>query len=195
MAKLVVICASVVLALAQTSMALAQQGDAKAGEAKAQTCFACHGPAGQSTMANVPSLARQSAQFLQLQMILFREGLRDSAQMAPFMKPLKDGDIADLAAYFASRELAKPAGPRDDALFAQGQAISKRANCASCHGAGYVGQAQLPRLAAQREDYLFSTMKEYREDKRSGTDTNMNGIVRGMSDGDLKALAHYLANQ
>ena len=49
------------------------------------------------------------------------------------------------------------------------------------------------RLAAQREDYLLHSMKQYRDNQRTGTDTTMQGVLYGLSDGDLSALAHYLA--
>jgi cytochrome c553 len=197
MRSLITAVRGVVLAttLITPAAALAQQGNAAAGEAKAATCVACHGAGGISTMPGVPSLAGQPPQFLQLQMILFREGLRESDQMAPFMKPLKDADLNDLAAYFAKAAPPTAAGGRDEKLATQGAQLSAKGNCASCHAAGYVGQAQIPRLTSQREDYLFATMQAYRDNKRTGTDTSMNGVVAGMADADLKALAHYFATR
>jgi cytochrome c553 len=38
-------------------------------------------------------------------------------------------------------------------------------------------------------------MKAYRDNKRTGADTNMNGILYKVPDGDIDALAHYLAHQ
>ena len=67
--------------------------------------------------------------------------------------------------------------------------------CGSCHRADYSGQNQVPRLAGQREDYLADALKAYRDNKRVGTDTNMNGIVGHMGAEDMRALAHYLAQQ
>jgi cytochrome c553 len=36
-------------------------------------------------------------------------------------------------------------------------------------------------------------MKGYRDNTRTGADTTMSGILHGVSDADLAALAHYLA--
>jgi cytochrome c553 len=67
--------------------------------------------------------------------------------------------------------------------------------CGSCHLGDYSGQRQVPRLAGQREDYLVASMKAYRDNKRVGTDTSMNGILYQVPDSDIQALAHYLAHQ
>jgi cytochrome c553 len=38
-------------------------------------------------------------------------------------------------------------------------------------------------------------MTAYRDNKRSGSDTSMNAALYRVPDGDLRALAHYLAHQ
>jgi cytochrome c553 len=43
-------------------------------------------------------------------------------------------------------------------------------------------------------DYLIYSMKEFRDNKRSGADTLMSNAVAGLSDDDLTALAHYTAS-
>jgi cytochrome c553 len=53
----------------------------------------------------------------------------------------------------------------------------------------------MPRLAGQRVDYLILSLTAYREGVRSGIDTSMNGVMSGVSDGDIHALAHFLAGQ
>ena len=67
-------------------------------------------------------------------------------------------------------------------------------NCGVCHLPDYRGREQIPRLAGQREDYLLRTLREYRDNKRAGTDTSMNAVVYAVPDADLAALAHYLAH-
>lgn len=59
----------------------------------------------------------------------------------------------------------------------------------------YRGQQQVPRITNQREDYLAATLKAYRDNKRSGVDTSMNAVMYKVSDADVRALAHYLAQQ
>jgi cytochrome c553 len=59
----------------------------------------------------------------------------------------------------------------------------------------YGGRAQIPRVAAQREEYVLRAMTEYRDGRRVGADPQMNGAVYGLSDADLAALAHYVAQR
>jgi cytochrome c553 len=51
----------------------------------------------------------------------------------------------------------------------------------------------VPRLAAQRSDYLAAEMRAYRDGKRKGGDTIMAATLYGVSDADIDALAHYLS--
>jgi cytochrome c553 len=163
-------------------------------EDKASLCSACHGGDGNSTTSGVPSIAAQPPNFLETQLILFREGVRDSPQMAGVVKGLSDADIAALARHFASLA-AKPTtvGGDDPALLRQGRQAVQKGRCGVCHLADFRGQAQIPRLAGQREEYLAGELHAYRDNRRVGSDTSMNEAMYGVSDADIKALAHFLS--
>jgi cytochrome c553 len=188
--------AAAVLAAAFASPAAAA-GDAARGRALAEErgCGACHGENGRSATPDNPSLAGQPPDFVGLQMILFREGIRQVPPMNEFARGLSDQQVEDLAAYYASLPPGPPEdrGPRDTALAARGAELSRRLNCGVCHLPDYRGRAQIPRLAGQREDFLLHTMQEYRDGRRVGSDTSMNAVVYGLPDADLAALAHHLA--
>lgn len=79
-------------------------GDAAAGKGKSASCVACHGAEGVSLNPLWPNLAGQKEQYLAKQLKDFRDGRRNDPMMTPMAKPLSDGDIADLAAYYASLE-------------------------------------------------------------------------------------------
>lgn len=145
----------------------------------------------------MPSLAGMPAEFITLQMILFREGLRDAPPMPQFAQGLSDAEIERIAAFYASLPPgpAPDRGPRDAALMERGEALAGRMHCGVCHLPDYRGRAQMPRLAGQREDFLAQTLKEYRDNRRVGTDTQMNGLMYGVSDADIAALAHFLAQR
>ena len=188
--------AAVLVAAASAPPATA--GDAAHGQALAEErgCGGCHGADGRSATPNIPSLAGQPADFITLQMILFRERLRDAPPMPDMAQGLTEDQLEDLAAFFAGLPPgpAEDRGARDDALAARGQALSRRMNCGVCHLPDYRGREQIPRLVGQREDYLLHTLREYRDNKRAGTDTSMNAVVYAVPDADLAALAHYLAH-
>lgn len=69
-------------------------------------CQECHGPTGHRTKPEYPLLAGQPADYLELQLALFRENRRGGSDHAHLMQPiasrLTDRQAADVAQYFAS---------------------------------------------------------------------------------------------
>jgi cytochrome c553 len=161
---------------------------------RVQLCAACHGPDGNSTNPHIPSIAGQPKIFIEQQLILLREGVRTSDQMAPIVKGLKDAEIVKLAEHFSRLPATSmEAGPVQKSLAQRGAARAKELRCGSCHLADFSGQNQIPRLAGQREAYLEAEMRAYRDGKRAGGDTIMAAALYGVSDADIKALAHFLS--
>jgi cytochrome c553 len=160
---------------------------------KLQVCGACHGPDGNSKIAGTPSLAGQPKTFLENQLVMIREGMRDLPAMKGQLDGVNDATIIAIAKFYADSPAVSQAGVRNPALFEKGQVISKEALCGTCHLPNYVGRDQMPRIAAQREDYLLYSMRQFRSNQAIGRDTIMAASLYGMSDDDLKAIAHYLS--
>jgi cytochrome c553 len=159
-----------------------------------ESCAACHGPGGNSVTPGIPSIAGQPRLFLENQLVMIREELRPSPQMLPLVKGMKDAEISRLADHFArlpakSTDTGKP----DPKLAQRGMERAKALRCGVCHVADFKGQKQIPRLAAQREDYLVAQMRAYRDNKRKGGDTIMAAALYGVADADIDALAHFLS--
>lgn len=173
--------------------AQAQQAGAAAAPARAVACAACHGPGGRSALANIPSLAGQPAVFTETQLIMIREGLRPVPQMQGLLDGVSDAEVTALAKYYSEQKPAAPEGERRPAQIERGQALATQLHCGSCHMAAFQGREQMPRLAGQREDYLAYSMKQFRDNKTSGRDTIMAATLHGVSDSDIAALAHFLA--
>ena len=93
-----------ILALGLLAGGAHADGDAQAGAAKAQVCAGCHGPDGISVNPLWPNLAGQHVEYLDKQMKAFRDGQRVEATMQPFVATLSDADVADIAAFYASRK-------------------------------------------------------------------------------------------
>ena len=185
------------LAAAVAFPSAAQDAAQGAALAEARGCGSCHGAKGIAEQPPMPSLAGQPAEFVTLQMILFRERLRDAPPMPDMAQGLDDGQVEDLAAHFA----ALPPGPAPDRGEAdagrarEGEALAGRMNCGVCHLPTYAGRAQIPRVAGQREEYLVQALTHYRDGTRRGSDTNMNAVMYGVTDAQIAALAHYLAQR
>jgi cytochrome c553 len=177
-----------ILSSLETSLLFAQSLDARL-----QGCGTCHGADGNSVIPNIPSLAGQPRVFLENQMVVIREGLRDIPAMKGQLDGVNDATIIAMAKFYASQAVKNSPAPRNQALLEKGQWISKEALCGTCHLPNYVGRDQIPRIAGQREDYLLYSMRQFRSNQAVGRDTIMAASLYGMSDDDLKAIAHYLS--
>lgn len=156
-------------------------------------CAACHGPGGNAVVAQWPSLAGQPKLFIENQLVLIREGLRDIPAMRVAVAGLKDEEIVALAVHYAAQTLTPTPGPTDENKRRAGAEVSRRSLCGTCHLPDYRGQNQVPRLAGQNEAYLLASMKQFRDNPGPGRDTIMAASLHGLSDADLDRLAHYLA--
>lgn len=182
------------IALAALAAAAAVQAQQPAAPAQAQLCAACHGAGGRSQQPLIPSLAGQPKLFIENQLVLIREGLRDVPQMKGLLDGMPDADIVALASYFAGQQPAPAATATDTASYRRGQAIAEKALCGSCHLPDFSGRQQIPRLAGQHEAFLLQAMKQFRDHPGLGRDTIMAASLYGMKDQDLADLAHFLAH-
>ena len=172
-----------------------QEGDVKAGQAKAQVCAACHGANGVSQIALMPSLAGQPDEYVQWQLVYFRSGARKSQAMQIIAGQLKNQDIRDLGAYYASLKPPKPAptSPSDE-LAKKGEMIAKQMRCSSCHHDAYEGYRSSARLASQREDVLLKALRDFKSGVRVGSGVaSMADVVYPLDDDAMKAVSHYMA--
>lgn len=65
--------------------------------------------------------------------------------------------------------------------------------CALCHGEkGESASEDFPRLAAQHESYLAKQLQDFTAGRREGL---MVRMARGLTDGDIAAIARYYASQ
>jgi cytochrome c553 len=137
MKKLVVIAAT--CALLGSATAAVAAGDPAAGKAKSALAPPATMPDGNSAITQYPKLAGQSADYLVKQLQEYKSGVRVNAIMAGMVAPLSPQDMEDLAAYFASQQIARAAAdpalaPVGEALFRGGNLSSGVSACMACHG-------------------------------------------------------------
>jgi cytochrome c553 len=174
--------------------ALATGAQAMSYDEKLATCLACHGERGLSETSEVPSLAGMPADFTLIQLFLFRQGTRKVEIMNDLAKDMTDDDLRKFADHFAKLAPPKASGEAADAqIAARAQAVIAKNHCGSCHNPDFSGRDQMPRLAAQREDYLLKALRDYKGAMRPGYDATMDEVIRPVTDADIVDLAHYLA--
>ncbi|SEM89292.1 Cytochrome c553 [Methylobacterium sp. UNC300MFChir4.1] len=156
-------------------------------------CIGCHG-AGTSATEGVPSLGGQLPDYVVTQLFQFREKQREAPPMNEVAAGFSDDDLRAYADAVAT--LPPPAWsgtPADAALAARAQALVAKHQCNSCHGPDLAGRDAIPRIRAQREEYLAKALAGYKSNARPGYDPAMNEVAQGLSEADIKDLAAYVS--
>jgi len=193
LAKILLCTVGALLALGGCGYASA--ADLAAGKALAEGCAGCHGADGVSKMPLTASLAGQSDEFVQWQLVYLRSGLRKSEVMNPIAEALSNEDIRNLGAYYASLP-PPPPSVEPDALAQIGEKIALSHRCRSCHGDDYNGFRAAARLSGQREDVLLKALRDFKSGARiSSGVASMSDVTYELTDADMQALAHYLATR
>ena len=81
-----------------------QAADIEAGRAKSASCAGCHGVDGNSPSPMNPSVAGQKEQYLVTTMLDYKNGKRQHTLMQAVLTPLSEGDIRDIAAFYAAQK-------------------------------------------------------------------------------------------
>ena len=193
MHKLVVL---VLIASAYPWAARAQLDAAQmdAARAKAQVCFTCHGPDGNSTVGEYPILAGQSARYIDIELKDFKAGRRSDPQMSPMAATLSTDDMLLLGQFFAAQKQARVAFPVDAAKVEAGRKVSDAVLCPMCHLGGFVGQNDIPRVAGQWPQYISKQLADFKAKRRTNDAGNMTSVAATLSDADIENLAQYIGN-
>ena len=145
-----------------------------------------------SPTADVPSLGAQPADYLLVQLVLFREKQRLADPMHAMADGLSDDDLRSLSDEMSKLPAPLP-GQTEAAMLAKGHDLTDKYRCNSCHGANFQGQEQIPRLAGQHEDYLAKALTAYKSNARAGYDPAMNEVAQEIQPADIPVLAAYLS--
>ena len=108
--------------------------------------------------------------------------------MSPKAKKLDDAEMKNLAAYYAGLDpkpvnIPKPLSPDEWAE-----------KCDRCHGVnGNSARPEVPALAAQRQDYLESALREYQSGVRKSPE--MAAMSSILTADDVSGIAAHYAHQ
>lgn len=167
---------------------MAGNGDVAAGRAAARACSSCHGADGNTTAADMPTLAGQDALYLATSLGAYARGQREHAQMVTATAELSDTDIEALAAFYARQEpiARKVHRPPTVAEWIE--------RCDRCHGArGNSSNPRYPSLAGQNELYLARVIETYANGGRRNS--TMSAMSQPLTPSDIEALASHYASQ
>ncbi len=181
------------------------KGDAAAGAQKNAMCIGCHNIVGYKSsfpeVYKVPMISGQNAAYIDAALQEYKKGARKFPTMRSIADSLTDQDMANLAAYYAADgkkiEVAeKPAKAPDEVV----GLLLQKGGCVSCHGENFskpISEAY-PKIAGQHADYLYVTLKAYKNPKEgpySGrANPIMSGIAAQFTNQELRQLANYIGS-
>jgi len=170
-------------------------------------CGSCHGPAGVSPYADVPTIAGQTPEFIAKTLrgfqywdrpcvkTTYRSGPKAGTQidMCKKASALSEDDIAAISEWYASQVFVPATQEFDPGLAAAGKTLHEE-NCEKCHAEGGALAGKGPRLAGQWMEYLDSALHFVPTGERM-CPSLMERDVREISEEGLKQLLHYYASQ
>jgi len=192
LARALIVAVGVLAALpAHAQMDAAQMAAARQ---KAEACFTCHGPDGNSANSAYPILAGQSWRYIYIQLKDFKEGRRSDPSKTPIVADLSRDDMIAMGQFFAAQKPAPIKFNADGAKVDAGRNISDAVLCPMCHGGGFVGQNEIPRVAGQYPEYIRKQLQDFKAKRRTNDAGNMTSVAHTLSDSDIENLSHYIAN-
>ena len=182
-------------------------------EQRIAKCLSCHGQHaggdidfGPNVHFGTPALHGMREQYIKASLMAYQAGTRKHEEMSVISAILNEETVTFMARSFAAymappmksaSELAAMA--EKDAVFRQGQTIARQGilqqgvpACILCHGLLGEGNVTGPRLAGQNVMYIQAQFKAFANGARQTAQSAlMQPAVAGLSDDDIKAVAHY----
>ena len=174
-------------------------GDSHAALSIIDACESCHGKKGEVSQDGAPFLTGQSEQYLLKAMSGYLSGQREHENMRNILEPLSDQDRRNLAAYFASANIAwresnilktdlVDVKRMIDELTKKGKIVP----CASCHGKdGNSRNPGAPSLSLLEPEYIKIALQGYINGERK--DPFMTNFKLALSGIDIESLSHYFS--
>ncbi len=179
-------------------------GNPAAGKEKSQLCQGCHGESGMSAEPMVPHLAGQYGKYIAKELRNFQSGVRTHQIMSAMAATIDDSDLADIAAYFASRPKMRGKPVKTGIkvgreIFLNGDMNRMIVSCINCHGVNGKGKTPsnqtFPVIGGQQAGYLRGQLINWRKGDRTNSPGGiMNIIAQKLSDQEIDSLAKYISS-
>lgn len=188
-------------------------GDAASGEKLTGVCAACHGADGNSAAPNFPKLAGLGEKYILKQLKDIKSGVRPIAEMTGLLDNMSEQQLADMAAFYASKAMQLSGaqelsvltndGIEVDAI-ALGKKVYRAGNsesavpaCSGCHSPRGLGNAPaaFPRLGGQHAQYIEKQLRDFKAGKRvnDGEAKIMRKVAQYMTDAEIIAVSNFIA--
>lgn len=155
-------------------------------------CVECHGSNGVASKPATPHIDGQMAGYLADSLRAFNDGTRKTA--VDQHKGIPREVAKALAGHYSAQKISRAKSPVDPALLARGDELYL-SRCADCHpDNGRESDKDAPLMAGQDLDYLIVQTLAFKKGERRFA-VMMDDAYKGLSETDLKAVAHFFAAQ
>ena len=185
---------------------LSQAAHADDFQAKVEYCKTCHGLSGQGYRGYypMPRLAGQQPKYIENQLRAFIERRRKNLIMANVAHSLTPSMLAALSLHFRDlNPLPLGGAPRNITvmgkhIYDEGLPESNVPACSACHGSDARGQDQIPRLAGQLHDYVYSKLVNWTAERGQNALMPDSSAVMGptshnLTKSQIAAVAAYVS--
>ncbi len=173
----------------------ATAGGVRSPSMLANTCAGCHGTDGASAGDIMPIIGGMEKEYLTTVLLEFKTGERDSTIMGRIAKGYSDNELKAIASHMASKPWVSSPFKANSKLASMGKKIHEK-QCKTCHEeGGRVQEDEAPRLAGQWPDFTLHYLKWCHGKGKRCAPRKMGSRVMKLSDQELKAMAHYYANE
>ncbi|MEW8405272.1 MAG: c-type cytochrome [Candidatus Thiodiazotropha taylori] len=161
----------------------------------ANTCAGCHGTLGASAGDLMPIIGGMEKEFLQMILLEYKTGERDSTIMGRIAKGYSDAELKAIAAFMADQEWVSSPVKTDSKMVSIGQKIHDK-QCKTCHeDNGRVQEDEAPRLAGQWPEYTMYYLEWCHSKGKRCQPRKMGKRVMKLSKEELKAMAEFYASE
>lgn len=169
-----------------------------------ETCASCHGKDGASTESDVPIIGGYSEPYLSDTLTAYKQKERPcpetkiragekkgtNTDMCKIAKDLSDGDMKEVAKYFAGKKFVRATQKFDPTLVMKGKKIHEN-DCEKCHSeGGSVASDDAGILTGQWMPYLDDQFKDFASGKRVAP-KKMQPMLKKLDKADIQALLNY----
>ena len=158
-----------------------------------ETCFACHGDKGASTIGMVPILGGQEFYYMYVQLKDMKKGLRASSVMSPIVAGIEEADLKLMAQYFSEQPWPKTNYLIDSKRAKAARLILNEGQCTVCHLATLKGNSRVPRLSNQHPEYLKNTMNDFKNNIRKNAPA-MTSLFKTLNEQEIRDVSDYLGS-
>jgi len=206
------------LLLAGLTISGAAMGAGASSTMLSDTCAACHGVDGNSQGPATPAIAGLSRGYFVAAMLAYKYGkdqaaidkaiaaipgvdadefevlARNGTIMSRIATGYTDGEIGQMADYFAKKSFVRHLQSGDKALAKRGKKLHEK-NCEKCHeDGGTTSVDDVGILAGQWMPYLTNALTDFQAKHRK-MPKKMAKKMKKLKANDLKALVHYYGTQ